>query len=65
MKNGLYERSEFKIAIYEREGRDYNAFVVITNDAIPNEPIVLTGDKALNLVQDLAKHISRDDENES
>ena len=50
MKDGFYVRKEMKVTIYEREKCPDDVFVVVVNDTHPDEPIVLTGMLARNLV---------------
>ena len=50
MKEGFYARKELKITIYERENSKDDVFVVVLNDTHPDEPVVLTGKHARNLV---------------
>lgn len=47
MKEGFYARKELKITLYER--KDY-VFAVVVNDTHPDEPVVLTGKHARNLI---------------
>ena len=66
MVNGFYGRTGLQIAIYETNGQqEYNAFVVITNDEHPTEPIVLTGEKAVSLIKTISDHLDEFDKEES
>lgn len=66
MVNGFYGRTGLQIAIYETNGQqEYNAFVVITNEEHPNEPIVLTGEKAISLMKTISDHLDEFDKEES
>ena len=50
MKDGFYVRKEMKVTIYEREKCPDDVFVVVVNDTHPDEPVVLTGKHARNLI---------------
>ena len=47
MKEGFYARKELKITLYERKD---DVFAVVVNDTHPDEPVVLTGKHARNLI---------------
>lgn len=48
--DGLYKRTGIQIDIYEN---NENGFVIATSDQNPDEPKVLTGDKAKKLIHEL------------
>lgn len=50
MQEGFYARKELKITIYERENSKKDVIVVVLNDTHPDEPVVLTGKHARNLI---------------
>lgn len=55
MKNGIYQKGiDLRIVAYDL---DDNLIVMITTDQHPNEPMILTGDNAANLIEDLVKHM--------
>ena len=54
--DGIYNRRELKIAIYESGEQ---CFLIVTNDQFPDEPIVISGDRAKKIVYDLMTEISK------
>lgn len=55
MENGIYNRKELKLVIYESGD---NAILVVTNDEWPSEPIIMTGDKAKRIVLNLMEELT-------
>ena len=46
MKNGIYNRTELNIVIYQRGDGPEDTFVVVSSDLQPGEPMVVAGKKA-------------------
>lgn len=60
MKNGFFERSEINLVMYEYEANDSNDFfVIITKDGHENEPVIVNGDLARELVMDVMAKIDK------
>lgn len=60
METGIYTRRELQIVLYEKEGA--TPFVIVNNDGYENEPIVLTGENAEELILAIATYLNKDDE---
>lgn len=60
MKNGIYDRREFQIVLYEKEGTA--PFVIVNNDGCENRPIVLYGENAERLILAIADCLVTDGE---
>lgn len=60
METGIYTRRELQIILYEKEGA--TPFVIVNNDGYENEPIVLTGENAEELILAIATYLNKDDE---
>lgn len=48
--DGMYKRTGIEIAIYEN---DKNGIVIATSDQHPDEPMIITGEKAWKLIHEL------------
>ena len=64
MKDGFYKRTEYKMVVYEFDGKPSNLIAMITADFSPEDTIILTDKRAEELMMDLAKHIEGFDEDE-
>lgn len=60
MENGIYDRREIQIVLYEKE--DTAPFVVVINDKCANRPMVLTGENAERLMLAFADCLVTDGE---
>ena len=54
--DGLYNRREIKIAIYESGEK---CFLVVVNDQFPDEPIVVSDDREKKIIHYLMAEISK------
>lgn len=52
MENGIYNRREIRIVMYDKD--DGNPFVVVNNDGFADQPIVLIGEDAARLIHSIA-----------
>ena len=59
MDNGIYNRREFQIVLYEKEGAE--PFVIVNNDMCTDCPMVLTGENAKRLMLAFADCLIKDD----
>lgn len=59
MVNGIYNRREFQIVLYEKE--DAEPFVILNNDRCADHPMVLTGENAERLILAIADCLVKDD----
>ena len=48
MENGVYERMELKVVIYES---GENVITIVTNDKLPDDPFIMSGESARDFVQ--------------
>lgn len=60
MENGIYNRREIQIVLYEKKGAE--PFVVVKNDGFVDSHMVLTGQNAENLILAIATHLNIGDE---
>lgn len=60
MMNGIYNRREFQIVLYEKEGAE--PFVIVNNDRCAGYPMVLSGENAERLILAIADCLIKDDE---
>ena len=59
MENGIYTRREITIGLYEKDST--TQFVVINNDGYANNPMVLSGEAAENLILAIANCLNDGD----
>lgn len=48
MENGIYNRRDFKVTLFEK--KDSKPLAVVVNELYPNEPVLLNGDEAKKLI---------------
>lgn len=58
MENGIYNRSEYRIVLYEKDGAE--SFVIFHNEHHADQPIVLIGEIAEELILDIATFLNKD-----
>ena len=58
MKNGIYNRSEYRIVLYENGHAE--PIVIIHNDRHADQPMVLTGENAERLILAVATCLNTD-----
>lgn len=65
MEHGIYNRMEIKVAVYQKGNDPEATLVVITSDLHPNEPMVVTGQKAHDFAIGLINQVGEFEEEES
>lgn len=55
MNNGIYNRSEYQIVLYENGGAE--PIVIVHNDKHADQPIVLTGETAEQLILAIVSYL--------
>ena len=60
MDNGIYNRMEIKLVVYENsELNNDDIFVVFTTDTHEDEPIVIHGDVAREMIMTLMNNVDK------
>ena len=57
MEEGIYTRREYRIVLYEKEGT--TPFVIVHNDHYVNQPMVLIGENAEQLILSFAACLNK------
>ena len=55
MENGIYNRSEYRIVLYENGGAE--PIVIVHNDRHADQPVILSGENAERLIMAIVSYL--------